>query len=66
MAVNLAHAVGPSNAALMIITGDPIDADRLLSGRPNGSPNGRNGAPTSDHAADRSAFLTFGVGFPRK
>ncbi len=26
MAVNLAHAVGPSNAALMIITGDPIDA----------------------------------------
>lgn len=26
MAVNLAHAVGPSNAALMILTGDPIDA----------------------------------------
>jgi enoyl-CoA hydratase/carnithine racemase len=26
MAVNLAHAVGPSNAALMIMTGDPIDA----------------------------------------
>lgn len=25
MAVNLAHAVGPSNAALMIMTGDPID-----------------------------------------
>ena len=25
-AVNLAHAVGPSNAALMIMTGDPIDA----------------------------------------
>lgn len=26
MAVNLAHAMGPSNAALMILTGDPIDA----------------------------------------
>lgn len=26
MAVNLAHAMGPSNAALMIMTGDPIDA----------------------------------------
>lgn len=26
MAVSLAHAVGPSNAALMIMTGDPIDA----------------------------------------
>lgn len=26
MAVNLAHAVGPSNAALMLMTGDPIDA----------------------------------------
>jgi enoyl-CoA hydratase/carnithine racemase len=26
MAVYLAHAVGPSNAALMIMTGDPIDA----------------------------------------
>ena len=26
MAVNLAHAVGPSNAALMIMTGDAIDA----------------------------------------
>lgn len=26
MAVNLAHAVGPSNAAVMIMTGDPIDA----------------------------------------
>jgi enoyl-CoA hydratase/carnithine racemase len=26
MAANLAHAVGPSNAALMIMTGDPIDA----------------------------------------
>jgi enoyl-CoA hydratase/carnithine racemase len=26
MAVNLAHAIGPSNAALMVMTGDPIDA----------------------------------------
>ncbi|MEQ1770893.1 MAG: enoyl-CoA hydratase/isomerase family protein [Devosia sp.] len=26
MAVNLAHAIGPSNASLMIMTGDPIDA----------------------------------------
>ncbi len=26
MAANLAHAVGPSNAALMIMTGDPVDA----------------------------------------
>lgn len=26
MAVNLAHAIGPSNAALMIMTGDPVDA----------------------------------------
>lgn len=26
MAANLAHAVGPSNAALMIMTGDPINA----------------------------------------
>lgn len=26
MAVNLAHAAGPSNAALMVMTGDPIDA----------------------------------------
>jgi len=26
MAVNLAHAIGPSNAALMIMTGNPIDA----------------------------------------
>jgi enoyl-CoA hydratase/carnithine racemase len=26
MAVNLAHAIGPSNAALMIMTGDAIDA----------------------------------------
>ena len=28
MAVHLAHAVGPSNAALMIMTGDPISATR--------------------------------------
>ena len=28
MAVHLAHAVGPSNAALMIMTGDPIPATR--------------------------------------
>lgn len=26
MAVNLSHAIGPSNAAMMILTGDPIDA----------------------------------------
>lgn len=26
MATNLVHAVGPSNAALMIMTGDPVDA----------------------------------------
>ena len=26
MAVNLAHAIGPSNSALMIMTGNPIDA----------------------------------------
>ncbi len=26
MAVNLSHAVGPSNAAMMLLTGDPIDA----------------------------------------
>jgi enoyl-CoA hydratase/carnithine racemase len=26
MAANLSHAMGPSNAALMILTGDPIDA----------------------------------------
>ncbi|MDH6268718.1 enoyl-CoA hydratase/carnithine racemase [Rhizobium sp. SG_E_25_P2] len=30
MAVHLAHAVGPSNAALMIMTGDPISAERAL------------------------------------
>jgi enoyl-CoA hydratase/carnithine racemase len=30
MAVNLAHAVGPSNAALMIMTGDPIEAEKAL------------------------------------
>jgi enoyl-CoA hydratase len=28
MAVHLAHAVGPSNAALMIMTGDPVPASR--------------------------------------
>ena len=31
MAVNLAHAVGPSNAALMIMTGDPIPAEKALA-----------------------------------
>jgi enoyl-CoA hydratase len=31
MAVSLAHAVGPSNAALMILTGDPIGADQALA-----------------------------------
>jgi enoyl-CoA hydratase len=31
MAVNLAHAVGPSNAALMIMTGDPIEAEKALA-----------------------------------
>lgn len=31
MAVNLSHAVGPSNAALMIMTGDPIDARTALA-----------------------------------
>ncbi len=30
MAVNLAHAIGPSNAALMVMTGDPIDAATAL------------------------------------
>jgi enoyl-CoA hydratase len=30
MAVHLAHAVGPSNAALMIMTGDPVSAERAL------------------------------------
>lgn len=31
MAVNLSHAIGPSNAALMIMTGDPIDAQTALA-----------------------------------
>lgn len=31
MAVHLSHAVGPSNAALMIMTGDPIDAKTALA-----------------------------------
>ncbi|QEX22913.1 enoyl-CoA hydratase [Hypericibacter adhaerens] len=31
MAVHLAHAVGPSNAALMIMTGDPIEAEKALA-----------------------------------
>jgi enoyl-CoA hydratase/carnithine racemase len=31
MAMHLAHSVGMSNAALMIMTGDPIPADRALS-----------------------------------
>ncbi len=31
MAVNLAHSVGPSNAALMIMTGDPIEAEKALA-----------------------------------
>lgn len=31
MAVNLSHAIGPSNAALMILTGDPIDAPTALA-----------------------------------
>ncbi len=31
MATFLAHAAGPSNAALMILTGDPIDAQRALA-----------------------------------
>ncbi|MDQ0390550.1 enoyl-CoA hydratase/isomerase family protein [Labrys monachus] len=30
MATALAHSVGPSNAALMIMTGDPIDAEQAL------------------------------------
>ncbi|RUT34786.1 enoyl-CoA hydratase/isomerase family protein [Arsenicitalea aurantiaca] len=30
MAVNLSHAIGPSNAALMIMTGDPVDAQTAL------------------------------------
>lgn len=31
MATFLAHAAGPSNAALMILTGDPIDAPKALA-----------------------------------
>lgn len=31
MSTFLAHSVGPSNAALMIMTGDPVDADRALA-----------------------------------
>jgi enoyl-CoA hydratase len=31
MAAFLAHSIGPSNAALMIMTGDPIDAAKALS-----------------------------------
>ncbi|WMT85895.1 enoyl-CoA hydratase/isomerase family protein [Pelagibacterium sp. 26DY04] len=31
MAAHLSHAVGPSNAALMIMTGDPIDAQTALA-----------------------------------
>ena len=31
MATFLAHSVGPSNAALMIMTGDPVPAERALS-----------------------------------
>jgi enoyl-CoA hydratase len=31
MAAHLAHSIGPSNAALMIMTGDPIDAERALA-----------------------------------
>lgn len=31
MAAHLSHAVGPSNAALMIMTGDPIDAQTALT-----------------------------------
>lgn len=31
MATFLAHAAGPSNAALMILTGDPIDAQKALA-----------------------------------
>jgi enoyl-CoA hydratase len=30
MATFLAHSVGPSNAAVMVMTGDPIDADTAL------------------------------------
>ncbi len=31
MATFLAHSIGPSNAAIMLMTGDPIDAQRALS-----------------------------------
>ncbi|PVE24931.1 enoyl-CoA hydratase [Microvirga sp. KLBC 81] len=31
MASFLAHSVGPSNAAMMLMTGDPIDAERALA-----------------------------------
>ena len=31
MSYLLAHSIGPSNAALMLMTGDPIDAARALS-----------------------------------
>jgi enoyl-CoA hydratase/carnithine racemase len=31
MATFLAHSVGPSNAALMIMTGDPIPAEKALA-----------------------------------
>jgi enoyl-CoA hydratase len=31
MAAQLAHSIGPSNAALMIMTGDPIEAERALA-----------------------------------
>lgn len=31
MAAGLAHSIGASNAALMILTGDPIDADKAAS-----------------------------------
>jgi enoyl-CoA hydratase/carnithine racemase len=31
MSVNLVDAIGPSNAALMLMTGDPIDAQRALA-----------------------------------
>jgi enoyl-CoA hydratase/carnithine racemase len=31
MAMHLAHSIGPSNAALMIMTGDPVPASKALS-----------------------------------
>lgn len=31
MTAQLAHAMGPSNAALMVMTGDPIDAEQALN-----------------------------------